>query len=299
MPVVPVAPSFPAFPPPTGSASGSTGGSTTGEGEAPAACPDYIRGSSALQTFTAPPIGSTGQLYSQCAYLWAAPGAALYVAQFGTVEIAGVSGDLITYRNLNIVPGTVIQAGTLLIQGIPAGESASSVTDRLTAIQGLNGSALGTLAGLANQLLRWNQIGSAVYLQATDGRIFVPNPAAATELTAEDSGGGALPGTGVTPIPDSSTSVVAYYDMPNLPASNLLPSTFFAHVHIRLSCANAASQTVSVKHNSVEIAALADSKVSHAHCILPVSGSRLQLTYEKSTTTDDRYARVWIAGYSF
>lgn len=244
-----------------------------------------------------PAITGTGQLFSKCAYLWAIPGCTLYLAPFGSVTISGVAGNLITFQNINIPNGQVIQAGTLMVMGPPAASSASQLQSQLDRLRGFLNGFDSFIVGAANQLLRWNVSGGNVFLQPVNGMIFIPNPSAATEISPEDVGGS---GITTTPMP-AALSLSAYYALPNLPAGNLLPATFYAHVLIRLSVSTNLPQPLVAKHNSADVAGLQNSTLNVTTVVLPVSGSRLQLELSKGTSASSTqyFARVRILGYSF
>ncbi len=246
-----------------------------------------------------PPINGIGQLYSTCAYLWAVAGATLFLPPFGLLNITGVTGDLITFQNANITQGTLIQAGTLLIQGAPQAQTSSQLVAQLDKLSGFLNNAPGFIVGSTNQLLRWNDVGGSTFLQPTNGMIFHPNPGASTEVAPEDVGGA---GITTTPIVTTGTGVTAYYDLPNLPAANLLPATFYALVHLRQSCVTNETTEANgykIQHNSVEIASMMGTLVNHGECLLPVTGNRLQLTHIKFVNRANVYGRIRILGYYF
>lgn len=65
-----------------------------------------------------PAIGGVFQIYSTGASQWAIAGMRIWFPPFGFVEITGVTGDLVTVKNIDIPPGTVLGIGTPLI-GFP------------------------------------------------------------------------------------------------------------------------------------------------------------------------------------
>ena len=69
---------------------------------------------------TLPNIGLQGQLRSDNASQWAIPGMAVWIPPFGNIEILGVAGDLVTYRNLTVPAGTILGSGAYLIPIGPA-----------------------------------------------------------------------------------------------------------------------------------------------------------------------------------
>lgn len=296
-PQVPAAPAFPAFLPPSGSALPvDTGGGETASPLCPAIVMPRLS-----QSFTAPALNAVGQLFSACAYLWAVPGCTLFFPPFGSVQIVGVSGDLITFTNINVVPGTTVQAGTILVQGPPVTQQGSTIPTvaSLDRVRGFLANAEATIAGTLNTVLRWNQVGSDVLLQNTPGMLFRFNPNWNAEVLPKNVSGAAIT---TTPLPSPGTGLVAYYDLPNLPAANLLPSTFLVRVHIRLSDpASATSEATGlrVNHSGVSVAALNSSYSNNNEVVLPVSGNRLQLEYLKGNNRANTYARVRIIGYYF
>jgi hypothetical protein len=285
------------FPPPTSSDS-SSGGTSGGGTTAPTGgCPDYLNAPKLSEDVTMPAILSTGQLYSECAYLWAVPGATLFLPPFGLVNISGVSGNVITFQNATVAQGQIIKAGTILLIGAPPSQTTSQEQAGLDRLSGFLNGAGANIVGLANQLVRWNQVGSTVQLQAVNGLIFVPNPTFTTEVGPKDNSGGSIT---TTPIPTATTGVTAYYDLPNLPASNLLPATFYVKVHIRLSVVTAENSEANgfkVTHGGVEIASLNSAYSTHVEVMLPVTSSKLQLEFIKLLNRAGCYARVRIIGY--
>lgn len=297
-PLVPTPPAFPAFPPATSAAVVPSPTSPISPTNTDA-CPDYLTAPKVFQLFTVPAVNSTGQFYSQCAYLWAVPGATLYLPPMGLVEILGVSGNLITYRNVNIAVGTNINAGTILIIGAPQAASNSVQAVQLDRLRGfLNGSD-SYLVGSANQIMRWNTVGSSPVLQATSGMLFYPNASFPSETSAEDVGGAAL---NTTPIATAGTGVTAYYDLPNLPAANLLPTTFWVKLRIRLSVAaidNTVANAFTVKHNGIEVMNMTYKFVDNLELTLPSQTTQLVLEYTKFLAKANCFARVYIVGYYF
>jgi len=246
-----------------------------------------------------PTIGGTGQLFSQCAYQWAVAGCRLYLAPYGSVTMTGVTGNLITFQNVDIANGQVIQAGTLMVMGPPVSASASASQPQLDRLRGFLNGFDSFLTGTANQLLRWNAVGGNVFLQPVNGFIFSPNPSATTEISPKDVGGA---GITTTPIPTPGTGLSAYYDMPNLPESNLLPAVFYALVHIRLSAVTAEnSEATSFKASQAgtELAALNSVYSIHTEVLIPVTGNKFQLDYLKVASRVGCYARVRVIGYYF
>lgn len=67
-----------------------------------------------------PAVNGMGQLRAPCAAAWAVPGLALWLPPFGQVKVTGVSGDLVTFENLNIPPGSVVGAGAVVVPAGPA-----------------------------------------------------------------------------------------------------------------------------------------------------------------------------------
>jgi hypothetical protein len=105
--------------------------------------------------FDAPAVGSVGQLYSTGAAGWAQPGALIWIGAYGAyLAIIGVNGDLVTYRNTNLTPGTTVAAGTALVPDAPVASSgsATSVTE-MDFIAGTKDGANVLLGGDVNDLL--------------------------------------------------------------------------------------------------------------------------------------------------
>lgn len=100
-------PPFPAFPPPVG------GDATPGGGGTPVDPCSGVNPAPTVSTeFVAPAVGSQGQLYSACAYVWAIPNLDLLLPPFGRVTITAVNGTLVTFINRTIPAGTTVGAGT-------------------------------------------------------------------------------------------------------------------------------------------------------------------------------------------
>lgn len=91
-----------------------------GASPASPACPSPYP--SVAAEFIVANVGSTGQFRSACASAWAIPGMAVWIPPFGNIEILGVTGELVTYRNLSVPSGTTIAAGTRML---PTGPAAS------------------------------------------------------------------------------------------------------------------------------------------------------------------------------
>lgn len=72
-----------------------------------------------LQSFSVPSIGKTGSMYAECADTWALPGMLMYFPNYGQLEVSGVSGQVVTFRNLSIETGTEIREGLRFGIGIP------------------------------------------------------------------------------------------------------------------------------------------------------------------------------------
>ena len=78
--------------------------------------------------FTIGNVGENGQFRSPCASAWAIPGMAVWIPPFGNIEILGVTGELVTYRNLSVPSGSTIAAGTRMIQ---VGQAAATPGPRM------------------------------------------------------------------------------------------------------------------------------------------------------------------------
>lgn len=64
------------------------------------------------QNFVVAALEKQGQFFAECAASWAMPGLRLFFGGLGYLEVTGVSGNVVSYRNLTIEPGTEILAGT-------------------------------------------------------------------------------------------------------------------------------------------------------------------------------------------
>ncbi len=248
----------------------------------------------------APAINGVGQLNTACAYLWAIPGATLYLPPFGIVEITGVAGNIISYKNLTVPQGTNILSGSPMLQGAPSvAAGASNLSTNLDRLSGFLAGQQMYLVGTARQSLRWVQSGANVFLQNVDGMIFLPNPNYNVELGAEDVGGDAF---ATTPFAGPGTGGSAYYDLPNLPPTPLLPTIFWVKVHIRISVAGidtTAANSFLVEHNGVEVMAMTYQFAEHVEVLLPVTGTQLKLDFTKLNAKTNCYARVRVIGYYF
>jgi len=94
---------------------------------------------------TIPTVGLQSQLRSPNASQWALPGLAVWIPPFGNIEVLGVTGDLVTYKNLSIPSGTTIGEGAILV---PFGPSPG--------VQGVAGAAVQTLFDTMNGFARTN-----------------------------------------------------------------------------------------------------------------------------------------------
>lgn len=297
-------PAYPMFSPPVAGNCDvpSNGGSDSTSGSTTTGCPSYLGLPTLLESITIPAIGGSAQFRSQCAYQWAVPGAILFISPYGLLEIKGVTGDLVTYQNVSIAQGNVIQAGTQLVIGvpIPANSEVIQSAASLDRAIGFLGDEQRAITGTVNQVMRWNREGVNVRLSAVPGMLFSPNPNMDSMVSPEDNAGNSI---STTPIAQSGTGVVAYYDLPNLPQSDRLPNTYYALVHIRLSRATAGETTeanaLKALHNSREVASCSSSYVTHSEVLVPVTGGRLQLEFTKTSNQANNYARVWIIGYYF
>lgn len=92
----------------SGTASGVTGGASGAI--VPASAYPVLR-----QAAEVPAIGANFQIYSTGASQWALAGMRVWFPPFGYAEITGVTGDLVTLRNLDITMGTVLGQGSSLL----------------------------------------------------------------------------------------------------------------------------------------------------------------------------------------
>jgi len=90
-----------------------------GGADQPGNC-DQFRNPCISQTFNVVAIGKSGTFYVNCASAWALPGLHVFFPGLGYLEVLGVSGDVITYRNLTIELGTEISAGLCFAVTVPA-----------------------------------------------------------------------------------------------------------------------------------------------------------------------------------
>lgn len=282
------------FPPPAGSSGGSgtsTNGSGTG-GTGTTTCPDGTSLPVVASVFTLPAIGAVGSFTSTCASNWAVPGFSLQLNPFGIISITGVSGDLISYRNITIVPGTSISPGQRLFQFIPAEETAGVDGAQLEKIQGITGGVATLMGGNGFQIPRWILVGSIPYLQNQTGYQLYYPMAAPVIITDR------VTPTLTNPIAGSpTTSVTATYDLPGLPSP--LPANFGVHLSIDLR--DTINETTFanrffVTHNGFELGRC------HYESIMVwptvrVTSNTLQLTFNKIAARTGCVAIVYVHGY--
>lgn len=284
---------YPAFPPPVGagsssqsSGSSSSSGSPTGTG-----CPDGTSLPLVSASFTLPSTGGVGQLSSSCASNWAIPGNSLFIPPFGVVSITGVAGDLISYQNDTITPGTTISAGQRLFQFIPADTSAGTVGSALEQVAGFLGGVSTLLTGSPFQLLRWNQQGSNTYLQNIAGyQLYYP---LATPTLITDVSDANL----TNPIASGVSSVTATYNLPGLPAP--LPPSFGIQLSVELQ--NPTNETsyangFRVTRSGAEIARC-HYEGTTTWPVVRTTTNQLQLGFTKVAARNSCVARVYVHGY--
>lgn len=178
---IPDSPPFPSFPPPVG-------GGTPGASAVPVDPCAGVNPAPEVQTdFVVPAIGSQGQFYSPCAYLFALPGFDLLIPPFGRVTITAVQDNIISYINRSIVEGTTIIAGTRM--GVASGwdfgaAPSDNAVEFLLGVIGGYPRLIGGNAGALMQrvldtdsVLRWKPVQPAVagfkyYPQASPNTFF-------------------------------------------------------------------------------------------------------------------------------
>lgn len=151
-------------------ASGVVLGASPGGTPGSSACPGYPTLSGDV---TFPAINALGQLRASCASAWAVPGLAVWVPPFGTVKVTGVSGDLVTFENLSIPPGSTVGSGAVIVPSGPAA-TAESDLESVTQFDSLLGLVDGVqkrIEGSPGQVLRW---GAAGWQKHTAGSTFFP-----------------------------------------------------------------------------------------------------------------------------
>lgn len=181
---VPATPTYPAFPPPVGSTTGSSS-----DNPATPTCPDYAMVPTVLESFITPEQGQTAQFLNKCAYLWAQAGMDLMILPLGRISITGVQGNVITYVNRTIPANRTIQAGTWLVVAgtwdVRASES-PPVVDYLLGFKdgfpiliggGLNYTMKRVLG--EGDILKWQAIEPP---EVTAGLMFYPLPSPVTVL---------------------------------------------------------------------------------------------------------------------
>ena len=92
---------------------------------AAANCQNYAN-SCLLSNLIVAELTKTGTLQAVCGSSWALPGLELYFPGLGYLEVLGATGDIITYENINIEPGTQILAGTCFHHDAPGREVEST-----------------------------------------------------------------------------------------------------------------------------------------------------------------------------
>lgn len=284
----------PLFPPPVGAGSGSSSGGSSGGGTGTGGttCPEGTFLPLAGSQFTVPAIGSVGQFNSPCATQWAIPGNAISIAPFGILEITGVSGDVISYRNQTIQPGTTIAIGQRLFQFVPADVESGVDGAQLEKVQGITGGVPTLISGLPFQTLRWIQQGSITYLVNQSG-FQQYYPLSAPSLIVDNT----TP-TLTNPIAGSpTTTVTATYTLPGLPSP--LPPNFGVALSIDLR--DTVNETVFnnrfyVTHNGFELG-----RVHYeSNMVWPtvrVTSNTLQLTFNKVAARTGCVALVYVHGY--
>ena len=110
----------------------------------PAATPGFALPTMAAGA-TVPALSGIATMNSTGASAWATPGLLIWLAAYnGYLAITGVTGDLITFRNLSITPGTVLGAGTQLVPFAPP--------QSVEGVDPTAGAALDTISGIASGL---------------------------------------------------------------------------------------------------------------------------------------------------
>lgn len=117
--------------------------------------------------FDAPSINTIGQLVSSGASKWAQPGGLIWLSAYGAyLQVVGVSGDIVSFKNVSLTPGTTVLNGTVLTPDAPANTSGSN-PENVTRLQYI----MGTLNG-ANVLIGGN-VGDVLVRKAdTSGEVY-------------------------------------------------------------------------------------------------------------------------------
>lgn len=195
---------------------------------------DAYRNPCVTNTFAVPATGRSGSFYAACASAWALPGLLLYFPGRGHARVEGATGNVVTYTNLTIEPGTEILGGTCFHHDAPApvtetgedeetGELETSAT--LDALYGVEGNT-------PKKILPAN--GSILYgcgekwLRRAAGLMFYPM--SRTELLSFTGSVGAKSWT---------------LNFPNLPASSVLTCSpgLYASIDINLVCTKTTSSS--------------------------------------------------------
>jgi hypothetical protein len=93
------------------------------------------------------------------------PGLALWLPPFGQVEVTGVSGELVTFENLSIPPGSTLSAGAPVVPSGPAATEDGNLesVSQFDSIIGLVDGKQKRIEGAAGQMLRWGASGWQKY----------------------------------------------------------------------------------------------------------------------------------------
>ena len=230
-------------------------------------------------------VDASGSFLSQNALLWAIVGASVWIAPLGYVTITGVSGEVVSFKNVNVPGGTLIRAGSNLLISPPSINSGSvGEVNALNVINGsLNGDP-GTLRGQEGQMLkvvsgRW---------QASAGKVYAPLTTP-VNVFSETFGSGAMTATRTLTLP-------------NLP--NPLPPLLAVAMTIQLYGNSYDHTTLAwgfeVKKGGIVLASL-HSFQSVAHPIVTLDGTvspLCQLNFEKGGTSQAS-ASIHVHGYFF
>ena len=210
---------------------------------------DGLRNPCVTASFVVPAIGKTGSFYAACASSWAVPGLQLYFAGLGYLEVIGVSGTVITYRNLSMESGTQILEGTCFPYGAPTFGAASDedsgeneASTELDAIYGEDGNVEKKILPVNGTMLfacgdKW--------IRRQGGLMFFP-----VTLATLVNYSGAAGNQSFTPT------------LSNKPTNISCSQGLWAQLRVKVSATSTTSNlfpTVSVAINSQEVAAV------HAH----------------------------------
>jgi len=125
---------------------------------------------------TMPAVDSTVQTTVTGASNWAVPGLVVWIpGHNGYATITGVSGDLITLKNITVEVGTVLAVGTVLVIGPPAIQATDDEIGTSAILSSINGVFDGVPKSLSFTLGKMLH-GGATGWQAITASPFIPTP---------------------------------------------------------------------------------------------------------------------------